>query len=90
MKMIIIYGIALSLSLLQAEERKSPTNSTPDFQASVDKLNGHQYQSYREPVTVITKSGRIVVGVHAGNRLSWPERSGQDLVIRYTDDQGKT
>jgi len=39
---------------------------------------------------VKTKSGRLVVGCHAGNRQGWPERSGQDLVIRWSDNHGKT
>jgi sialidase-1 len=55
-----------------------------------DKGGGDRYSCYREPVTVITKSGRLIVGVQAGNRLSWPERSGQDLVIRTSDNHGKT
>ena len=41
-------------------------------------------------VVVKTKSGRLVVGCHAGNRQAWPERSGQDLAIRYSDDHGET
>lgn len=48
------------------------------------------YQSYREPVVIKTNTGRLVVGVHAGNKLEWPERSGQDYVVRYSDDGGKT
>jgi len=72
------------------EKTSVKPNNTSVFHAQTDNLNGHQYESYREPVTVKTKSGRIVVGVHAGNRLSWPERSGQDLVVRYSDDQGKS
>ncbi|MGB0775860.1 MAG: sialidase family protein, partial [Akkermansiaceae bacterium] len=75
---------AVATAITNAQE------NSPVFQASVDKLGTHQYQSYREPVTVKTNSGRIVVGVHAGNRLSWPERSGQDLVIRYSDNNGKS
>lgn len=68
----------------------SPSDGSPVFQAQKDRVGDHRYQCYREPVTVKTNSGRIVVGVHAGNRFSWPERSGQDLVVRYSDDQGKT
>ena len=64
--------------------------STPVFRTSEDKVDGHQYASFREPVVVRTKSGRVVIGVQAGNRHAWPERSGQDLVVRYSDDEGKT
>ncbi len=41
-------------------------------------------------MVVKTRSGRLVVGCHAGHRLSWPERSGQDLAVSYSDDNGKT
>jgi N-sulfoglucosamine sulfohydrolase len=64
--------------------------SVPIFRAESDKFGSHKYENYREPVVVRTKSGRLILGVHAGNRLSWPERSGQDLVIRTSDDKGKT
>jgi N-sulfoglucosamine sulfohydrolase len=69
--------------------RSEPT-SLPIFRAESDKFGSHIYENYREPVVVRTKSGRLILGVHAGNRLSWPERSGQDLVIRTSDDKGKT
>ena len=77
------------LSQTNADEKRND-ESAPVFQAAIDKLGEHEYQSYREPVTVKTRSGRIIVGLHAGNRLSWPERSGQDLVMRYSDDLGTT
>ncbi|MDA7915598.1 glycoside hydrolase, partial [Verrucomicrobia bacterium] len=64
--------------------------STPVFQARVDDVDGHRYTNFREPVVVKTKSGRLIVGLHAGNRLSWPERSGQDLAVRISADKGKT
>jgi sialidase-1 len=60
------------------------------FQAPMDELDDQKYVCVREPVVVKTNSGRMVVGVQAGNRHSWPERSGQDLVVRYSDDGGRT
>lgn len=60
------------------------------FSSKGDEVNGHYYQSHREPVVVRTKSGRLVVGLQSGNRHAWPERSGQDLVVKYSDDDGKT
>ncbi len=73
------------------------------FKAARDHVKGHtdgqidklakskdMYQCYREPVTVRTNSGRIVVLCHAGNRHAWPERSGQDLASAFSDDGGKT
>jgi Neuraminidase (sialidase) len=90
MKKLTICLLVLSAAMLHAKEPQKQLDAIPVFQATVDKAGSHQYQCYREPVTVKTKSGRIVVGVHAGNRLGWPERSGQDLVIRYSDDNGKS
>jgi Neuraminidase (sialidase) len=49
-----------------------------------------RYQCYREPVVIKINIGRLVIGCHAGNKLEWPERSGQDYLIRYSDDGGKT
>ena len=73
-------------------------DSYPLFAADKTVVPGHvdgtpvqdMYQCFREPVTIITNSGRIIVGCHAGNKLDWPERSGQDYVIKYSDDGGKT
>ena len=62
----------------------------PVYRAGVDAHGTHHYTNYREPVVVRTNSGRLVVGVQAGNRLTWPERSGQDLVVRMSDDNGRT
>ena len=58
----------------------------------IDKLatSRDMYQCYREPVVVRTNSGRLVTMCHAGNRHAWPERSGQDLAVTYSDDGGKT
>lgn len=60
------------------------------FSSKVDEVKGHRYENHREPVVVRTKSGRLIVGVQAGNRHAWPERSGQDLVVKYSDDSGKS
>ena len=65
-------------------------DTMPIFQAGVDQAGKLHYANFREPVVVRTNSGRLIVGVHAGHRLSWPERSGQDLVVRMSDDNGKT
>lgn len=62
----------------------------PVFQADHDLVGEHRYKNYREPVVVKTKSGKLILGLQAGNRLSWPERSGQDLAIRISSDQGRT
>lgn len=98
----ILYGL-LSLSILIQPGIFQSCNSEvwpetyPVFEAEVTRVPGHKdgvpakdmYECYREPVTVRTNTGRLVVGCHAGNLLSWPERSGQDYVVRYSDDGGK-
>lgn len=77
--------------------------STLIFSAGRDHVIGHtdgqiddlttsadMYQCYREPVVAVTNSGRIVVLCHAGNRHAWPERSGQDFAVTFSDDGGTT
>lgn len=81
----VLLLMTTSLSYSQAASKPSPV-----FQVDIDKVSAHQYTNYREPVVVRTKSGRLIVGLQAGNRLAWPERSGQDLVVRLSDDNGNT
>lgn len=94
--------LLISLMLVYGRETKAISDgkwpdSKPIFEAENTTVSGHldgvpvkdMYQCFREPVVVKTKSGRLVVGCHAGNKLEWPERSGQDFVIRYSDDGGK-
>ncbi|MGY8659117.1 MAG: sialidase family protein [Verrucomicrobiales bacterium] len=86
-------GAILLLGMLEVAGFKLSADwggSRPVFQASLDEVDGHQYACFREPVVVRTKSGRIVIGIQAGNRHAWPERSGQDLVVRFSDDDGKS
>ena len=56
-------------------------------------LSGRSRYLYQLPGTrscadQIRKTGGV--GLHAGNRHAWPERSGQDLVVRTSDDHGRT
>lgn len=94
--------LALILSTCFGLAQPATTQDWPGseilFAAKETRVSGHQdgtpvkdmYQCYREPVVIKTRSGRIVVGCHAGNKLEWPERSGQDFVIRYSDDDAKS
>jgi sialidase-1 len=86
--------LLIATSVSHSQDALNPSadrpESSPLFQAGVDKAGTHQYTNFREPVVVRTKSGRLIVGVQAGNRLGWPERSGQDLAVRSSDDNGKT
>jgi len=88
----VLLLVAASISYSQ-DGLKPPAHrpeSSPVFRADVDRAGTHQYTNYREPVVVRTVSGRLIIAVHAGNKRGWPERSGQDLVVRYSDDQGKS
>lgn len=49
-----------------------------------------RYGQFREPGVVATNSGRLVVVCQARDHSKWSDRSGQDLVARYSDDQGKS
>lgn len=86
--------LLIATSVSHSQDTLNPSADRPEpsplFQAGVDKADTHQYTNFREPVVVRTKSGRLIVGVQAGNRLGWPERSGQDLAVRLSDDNGKT
>lgn len=91
---IIVLASLLTYSTTEAQEVLSLPQAglvpTPVFRADHDKVGDHAYTNYREPAVVRTRSGKIVVGVQAGNRLAWPERSGQDLVARISSDNGRT
>ncbi len=97
LKRFLALAILIQSGFFQSCYSEVWPESFPLFEAEITRVAGHKdgvpekdmYECYREPVTIITKNGRIVVGCHAGNRLEWPERSGQDYVVRYSDDGGK-
>ena len=102
MKSIALIHLVLLLFINQGCTQSGTGGQWPDptllFAADETAVQGHvdgvpvkdMYQCFREPVTIKTNTGRIIVGCHAGNKLDWPERSGQDYVIKYSDDGGKT
>jgi sialidase-1 len=98
LKLLLVPGLLINLGLVSYDTRDEWPESRLLFAADEKSVPGHMdgvpvedmYQCYREPVVIQTKSGRLVVGCHAGNRLEWPERSGQDFVVRYSDDGGKS
>lgn len=49
-----------------------------------------RYGQYREQNIVVTNSGRVVCIAQGRDPSRWSDRSGQDLVVRYSDDSGKT
>jgi len=94
---LLVAALAIHLTSLNSLAGDKWPESVPLFAADYTKVPGHtdgepvkdMYQCFREPVVIKTNTGRLVVGCHAGNKLEWPERSGQDFVIRYSDDGGK-
>jgi sialidase-1 len=49
-----------------------------------------RYGQFREPGMITTRSGRVVLLAQARDHSGWSDRSGQDLVVRHSDDHGKT
>ncbi|PHR92048.1 MAG: hypothetical protein COA78_33775 [Blastopirellula sp.] len=49
-----------------------------------------RYGQFREPGMIVTQNGRIVILAQARDHSGWSDRSGQDLVVRYSDDYGRT
>jgi len=48
------------------------------------------YAQFREQTVLQTKSGRLVLVAQGRNPSKWSDRSGQDLVVKTSDDAGKT
>ena len=73
----------------------SPGDSISVFTAGREDIEGvenasEKYAQYREQNIVVTKSGRVVAVCQGRNKSSWSDRSGQDLVCKWSDDHGKT
>ncbi|MCK4998829.1 MAG: exo-alpha-sialidase, partial [Anaerohalosphaera sp.] len=63
------------------------------FMVGCDNIKGENdkdFAQYREQNIVITNSGRITVITQGRNKSGWSDRSGQDLVCKWSDDLGKT
>jgi sialidase-1 len=52
--------------------------------------NPLRYAQFREQNVLVTKSGRIVVLAQGRDKSKWSDRSGQDLVVCHSDDDGVT
>jgi sialidase-1 len=51
---------------------------------------GKDYAQFREQNIIVTNSGRVVVICQGRNKSRWSDRSGQDLVCKWSDDMGRT
>jgi len=48
------------------------------------------YAQFREGCVSVTNAGRLVVVAQGREKSAWSDRSGQDLVCRFSDDGGDT
>ncbi len=48
------------------------------------------YAQFREPAVVVTASGRLVLTAQGREASDWSDRSGQDLISAWSDDDGVT
>ena len=67
----------------------------PVFTAGAEDLDGVKnaselYPQYREQNIVVTNSGKILAICQGRNASKWSDRSGQDLVMKSSSDNGKT
>jgi len=49
-----------------------------------------RYAQYREQNIIVTNDDRVVVIAQGRDPSKWSDRSGQDMVVRYSDDNGQT
>lgn len=59
-------------------------------QEAVKGCDQRDYAQFREQNVVVTHSGRVVVICQGRNKSRWSDRSGQDLVCKWSDDGGQT
>ena len=76
-------------------ERIHAVDTIPVFTAGSEDFEGvenaaEKYHQYREQNIVVTKTGRVVAVCQGRNKSSWSDRSGQDLVCKWSDDNGTT
>jgi len=63
------------------------------FVAGKEKVKGcggKDFKWFREQNIIITNDGTVVVICQGRNKSGWPDRSGQDLVCKYSKDNGST
>ena len=85
----------LLVAMMAASPGRSGVETIPVFTAGSEDFDGvknasEKYPQYREQNVVVTKSGRVVVVCQGRNKSNWSDRSGQDLVCKWSDDNGAT
>ncbi len=87
----LVNSAGLPASPFSSEDTEAKTHDV--FTVGQETVKGEDQQDYaqfREQNVIVTKSGRIVVICQGRNKGKWSDRSGQDLVCKWSDDQGKT
>lgn len=85
-----VTGIAFA-----TENDGAPTESVDLLISEATQVTGvpdavDRYHQFREPCLVVTERGRLVMVAQGRDQSGWSDRSGQDLVVTYSDDDGRT
>jgi len=90
---VLCFWLCLTrLVAVRASEFPTPI---PVFVAGAEQIEGvdntaEKYLQYREQNVVVTNDGTVVVVCQGRNKSPWPDRSGQDLVVKTSRDSGRT
>ena len=91
-------GLTMSLTFLVAAAIFAPVvehQRIPVLMQGITEVEGvdeawGRYAQYREQNIVVTNAGRVVVIAQGRDPSKWSDRSGQDLVVTFSDDSGLT
>lgn len=88
----ILFSTCMVMGVAVAQEFPEPIKL---FIAGAEDIEGvenaaEQYPQYREQNIVVTNSGRVVAVCQGRNKSRWSDRSGQDLIVKTSEDSGKT
>lgn len=92
-----LFCLLCALLQIQAGAASLPEQRAPVdvFIAGAEEIEGRAksatpYAQYREQNVVVTCNGTVVVVCQGRNKSRWSDRSGQDLVVKTSCDNGKT
>jgi sialidase-1 len=93
--LLLSITILASFASLIWADNDAPSDPIGVFVAGQEKIEGvenaaDKFPQYREQNVVVTNSGRIVFVCQARNKSRWSDRSGQDLVVKTSDNSGAT
>jgi sialidase-1 len=93
--LLLVTAVTATSENKTVEPEKPLKGATDIFLAGTTELKGvpdskTRYGQFREPGIVVTNSGRAIIVAQARDHSKWPDRSGQDLAVKWSDDNGKT